>query len=153
MCKITKYIVVLITICSAMIYCQEQQLYQENRMNDSNEYKIKVISGDNVFQATLQNSQTVKDFISLLPLELKLDDYAGTEKIAYLPEKLSVKDAPSGYKPVTGDITYFAPWGNLAIFYKGFRYSDGLIYLGKFENGMEIIKASESLNVRIELIK
>jgi hypothetical protein len=29
-----------------------------------------------------------------------------------------------------GDITYYAPWGNLAIFYRDFGYSPGLVRLG-----------------------
>ncbi len=43
------------------------------------------------------------------------------------------KDAPAGYKPSVGDITFYAPWGNLAIFYKGFSYSNGLIVMGKID--------------------
>ncbi|WP_337926728.1 cyclophilin-like fold protein [Paenibacillus caui] len=34
-------------------------------------------------------------------------------------------------------ITYYAPWGNLAIFYRDFRYSSGLIKLGSIDAGGE----------------
>jgi hypothetical protein len=61
--------------------------------------------------ATLADNQTSRDFISLLPLTLKLKDYASTEKISYLPRKLLAADAPAGSDPAVGDITYYAPWG------------------------------------------
>jgi hypothetical protein len=49
-----------------------------------------------------------------------LKNYASTEKISYLARKLSTEGAPAGCDPDVGDITYYAPWGNLAIFYKDF---------------------------------
>ena len=81
-----------------------------------------------------------------------MDDYAGTEKVSYLKKKLSTEDAPSGFDPSVGDITYYAPWGNLAIFYEDFGYAKGLINLGKIDSGIDLLKASNSLDVRIELI-
>lgn len=100
--------------------------------------------------ATLADNPTAKDFYSLLPLTLTLSDYAATEKIAYLPRKLSGDGAPAGTEPAIGDIAYYAPWGNLAIFYKDFAYSDGLINLGKIDSGFEAFKADGSLKVTIE---
>ena len=85
----------------------------------------------------MYDTPTSKDFLSLLPLTLTFEDYAGTEKISYPSNKLSTKEAPSGMDPTIGDFTYFAPWGNLAIFYKDFGYSNGLIKLGKIESGKE----------------
>ncbi|MCA9731213.1 MAG: cyclophilin [Deferribacteres bacterium] len=122
-------------------------------MEESKQYEINIIIGDSVVPAILYANPTTDDFFSLLPLELKLDDYASTEKLCYLPRKLSTKDAPSGYNPSIGDITYYAPWGNLALFYKDFGYAEGLIHLGKVESGMDMFKTSSSLHVRIEFRK
>jgi len=79
--------------------------------------KIRLTVGDKVLTANLIDSKTTRGFISLLPLTLTLEDYAGTEKISNLPKRLSTEGAPSGIDPSVGDITYYAPWGNLAIFY------------------------------------
>ncbi|ELZ92649.1 cyclophilin-like fold protein [Haloferax sulfurifontis] len=38
-----------------------------------------------------------------------------------------------GVDPEVGDITYYAPWGNLAIFYREFGYASGLVKLGHIE--------------------
>jgi len=89
--------------------------------------------------ATLTDSPTTRDFIAQLPLTLKLDDYAATEKIAYLPKKLTTQGAPAGTDPAPGDITYYAPWGNLAIFYRDFGYSSGLIKLGRIDSGIDAL--------------
>jgi hypothetical protein len=102
--------------------------------------KIRILIDDVVLTATIYDNPTARDFIALLPLTLKLEDYAGTEKISQIPRKLSVKDAPSGADPSAGDITYYAPWGNLAIFYKDFQYSSGLIVLGKIDSGINIFE-------------
>lgn len=81
--------------------------------------------------------ETSRDFIQLLPRQLELDDYASTEKISYLPNKLSVKGQPAGYTPKQGDVAYYAPWGNLAIFCHDYSYSRGLVQLGKVTQGFQ----------------
>lgn len=115
--------------------------------------KIRLKVGDTVLTATLIDSKTTQDFISLLPLTLTLRDYAGTEKISDLPKRLSTEGVPSGSDPSVGDITYYGPWGNLAIFYRDFGYSSGLIILGKIDSGIEAFNVPGSLKVTVELIK
>ena len=115
--------------------------------------KIRLKVGDTVLTATLIDSATTRDFMSLLPLTLTLKDYAGTEKISDLPKRLSTESAPSGSDPSVGDITYYAPWGNLAIFYRDFGYSSGLVILGKIDSGIKALNVPGSVKVTIELIK
>ena len=112
--------------------------------------KIRLTVDGRLITATLIDSPTTRDFLSLLPLTLTLEDYANTEKIAYLPRKLSEKDAPAGVDPSVGDITYYAPWGNLALFYKDFGYAKGLIKLGSMDDGVEVFNAPGSVTVTIE---
>jgi len=99
--------------------------------------KIKITTGNTVLTATMLDNATSNDFMSMLPLTLTLKDYAGTEKISDLPRKLSTQGAPPGSNPSVGDITLYAPWGNLAIFYKDFGYASGLVILGKIDSGIE----------------
>lgn len=105
--------------------------------------------------ATLNNSPTSKDLISMLPISLTFKDYANTEKIAYLPRKLSVTDAPAGLSPSVGDITYYAPWGNIAIFYKksDVGFANGLISLGKIVEGVDHLPEADGATIRIEVIE
>jgi len=147
-----RYIVLVSLLISLTFYSNSQQKVEGSIMSKSKEYKIKIVIGEDTLSATLIDNPTTRDFISLLPLNLKLDDYAGTEKVSDLPKKLSTEDSPSGFDPSVGDITYYAPWGNLAIFYKDFGYAKGLINLGKLDSEVELLKVSNSLNARIELI-
>jgi hypothetical protein len=113
--------------------------------------EIRLRVGETVLNATLLESATTGDFISLLPLTLTLRDYAGTEKVSDLPRRLSTADAPAGTDPDVGDITYYAPWGNLAIFYKDFGYSSGLVKLGSIHSGIEDLAAmSGDFTITIE---
>lgn len=95
------------------------------------------VSGESL-PISLSDTRTAQDFAALLPLTLTLQDYGTTEKIADLPEKLSTDDAPPGVKPVVGDVAYYAPWGNLAIFVEDFPYSRGLVTLGRVETGVDL---------------
>ncbi len=113
--------------------------------------KIRLVVGSRSATATLVDSPATRDFVALLPLTLTLEDYAGTEKIAQLPRKLSEQGAPAGLDPAVGDITYFAPWGNLALFYNDFGYAKGLIKLGHVDAGMDLFAARGSVTVTIEL--
>ena len=98
----------------------------------------------------MNDNKAAKDFIELLPLKLDFRDYAGTEKVSDLPKKLSKDGLPSGSKPSAGSFAYYSPWGNLAVFYKDFRYSNGLIILGETESGIENLKDIDG-EVKIEI--
>ncbi len=115
--------------------------------------KIRLKINGQSTTATLDDNPTARDFLSMLPLTLTLEDYASTEKIAYPPRKLSTQGAPAGIDPDVGDIAYYAPWGNLALYYKDFGYSTGLIRIGRFDAGVEALNARGSLKVTIEAIR
>ena len=115
--------------------------------------RINVIVGDQTLSATLDDTAAGRDFAALLPLELTLVDYNATEKVADLPRRLDTTDAAESYTPKAGDITYYAPWGNLAIFYKPFRNSGGLVRLGAFDGPLDGLLKTGAIPVRIELDK
>ena len=115
--------------------------------------KIRMDVDGTRITASLDDNATSRDFASLLPLTLTLDDYKGTEKISDLPKKLSTQGSPEGIAPVAGDIAYYAPWGNLAIFYKDFEYSRGLVKLGAIESGAKVFERPGRLRVTIEPVE
>lgn len=105
--------------------------------------EIRIKAGQTVLTARLEDSPTARDFAAMLPLNLTLKDYASTEKVADLPRKLSTDGAPDGVDPELGDIAYYAPWGNLALYYRDFGYSRGLVRLGRIETGAEQLRSLE----------
>jgi hypothetical protein len=119
---------------------------------ERSQVELRLRVGGTVLRATMLDSETTRDFISLLPLTLTLSDYAQTEKVSDLPRRLSTADAPDGVDPDVGDIAYHAPWGNLAIYYRDFGYSSRLVKLGSIDSGVEeLATMSGDFTVTIEL--
>jgi hypothetical protein len=117
---------------------------------EGSEVELRLTVGGTVLRATMFDSETTRDFISLLPLTLTLSDYAQTEKVSDLPRRLSTAGAPDGVDPDVGDIAYYAPWGNL-VYYTDFGYSSGLVKLGRIESGVdELARMSGDFNITIE---
>ena len=129
----------------------QSEIPTELPTKQANRMKINIKVGNEVVTATLIDSKTTQDFISLLPLTLTLEDHANTEKVSDLPRRLSTEDAPPGSDPAVGDIAYYAPWGNLAMYYNDFGYSNGLIILGKIDGDIEALNVPGSVKVMIEL--
>jgi hypothetical protein len=119
----------------------------------TNTMNIRLTINGKAINANLITNATAKDFLSLLPMTVTLDDYAATEKITYLPRKLSTADAPAGSDPSVGDLAYYAPWGNLAIFYRDSGYAKGLVPLGRIDSGIEALSVSGSLKATIERVE
>lgn len=115
------------------------------------EIKLKITIGEKTATAILYDNPTSRDFASLFPLILKMEDYNRTEKISMLDDKLSSESAPSGFKPTIADITYYEPWGNIALFYKDFTYSNGLISIGKIISGINAFTVNDTLTAKFEL--
>ena len=101
--------------------------------------KIQLEINGHHLQASLDDTPSGRDFYALLPLTLNVEEYAATETIGYLPRQLMTQGAPAGVDPQVGDISYYAPWGNLALFHHDFGYSKGLIRLGHIKGAPEVI--------------
>jgi hypothetical protein len=113
--------------------------------------QIQFLLNGTAVTARLEDNPATRDFVAMLPMTVTLEDYASTEKIAYLPGKLSTQGAPEGIDPEKGDVTYYAPRGNLALFQKDFRYSSGLLRLGQIESGFEELLKPGAAQITIEL--
>ncbi len=113
---------------------------------------IEFVIGGKTYQAELLDNDAAKDLAAKMPLTLPFEDYASTERIAYLPSKLRTGNAPQSSKPEKGSVSYFAPWGNLAVFLHPFRESDGLVPLGKISaEGLAALEKSGDHPVTIRL--
>lgn len=85
------------------------------------------------FTVTLVDGAAARGLVARLPLTLSFRDFHETEKIADLPARLPTAGEPPGIDPTVGDLTYYAPWGNLAFFYRDFGYAKGLVKLGALD--------------------
>lgn len=101
---------------------------------------------------SIDNTKDNATFVASLPLSIQFENYGSTERIAYLDPKLDILDNVS-CTPIKGDLTYYVPWGNLAVFKKDFRHSNGLYYIGHLsEDLLDAIVNSGDSTVTIKLI-
>ncbi|WP_165855133.1 cyclophilin-like fold protein [Marinobacter sp. JSM 1782161] len=115
--------------------------------------KIRIIVENQEMTAVLEDTPAARQFSGMLPLDLSLEDFHAIEKVADLPDRLSTDEAPDGYDPDIGDITYYAPWGNLAIFYRDSGYARGLVSLGRIEGSIDALQQPGPLAARIERVE
>lgn len=125
---------------------------EKNGSSGSMPAKIRMTFGHHEVVVSMFDSPASRDFLSLLPLEAEFKDYAGEEKITYLPRKLNTTGSPDPSES-RGDFTYYRPWGNLAVFYHGFGSSGQLTVLGRIESGKDkLASMTGNFMARIEVI-
>lgn len=118
---------------------------------EPSDVRIRLTFNGLVLTATLFDNPSARDLASLLPLELKIEDFGGNEKIVRLPRKLTEDGSGPFTNERPGDLCYFKPWGNLALFYADYRW-DGLIRLGRFDNSFDALLVRGAYPVGIERI-
>ena len=128
--------------------------YGEKGMNgNGTETRVRILFNNEEAVVTLFDNPASRDFASLLPLTVTFEEYAGVEKITYLPRKLATQGGITGGR-VEGDFAYYAPWGNLAVFYKGFGGGNSLYLLGRIESGKEKLAGmSGNFEARLEIVE
>lgn len=133
--------VAFITINDSAIfgaYGKEDYMNKIKMTFDNQEVVIKVFEG-----------KTSEDFLKQLPLILPFEDFGGIEKIAYLNQKLIVANEDS--KGEKSDFCYYAPWGNLTVFYKEYGNAHGLVKIGYIQEGKEYLaKIKNDTKIKIE---
>ncbi len=110
------------------------------------ERKISLKINDRELSVTLYDNPLADQLYDMLPLTVTFEDYNQTEKIGYFPDGggLNTDNAENGFEPSAGDLCYYAPWKNLSVFYKGFRYSEDLYSIGHIDNGIDTISELEN---------
>lgn len=110
---------------------------------------ITVSSGSRTIVYRLNDSQAAKDLYNQLPLTLDVENYSNNEKIFYPPRELKTSDTPKsdGRK---GSLAYYAPWGDVVMFYDSASSASGLYELGTVVSGQDDIS---ELSGRITISK
>lgn len=111
--------------------------------------RIMVSSNENTMVFELNNSQAARDLYAQLPLSIGVEDYGGNEKIFYPPKKLNTTGTPPAKDVKAGTLAYYAPWGDVVMFYGSFGSAEGLYDLGRIISGSEHIE-DLSGTIRIE---
>ncbi len=115
---------------------------------------VRFTAGETAVDVTIgEDNPTVRDLLARLPLTMKLEEYAGREKIGYFSPKLAAEGSP-GSDPEDGDLIYFVPWGNIGFYYdaSGVGYSDQTIHIGKYMASPKELEKLVGGPVRIEIV-
>ncbi|WP_434693794.1 cyclophilin-like fold protein [Hungatella sp. SB206] len=128
--------------CSRAEAADSQPIVQEEGSADKGEVQMRiyVTSNGNTIVYGLNDSQAAKDLYAQLPLTIEVEDYSTNEKIFYPSEKLDASDAPVADEG-KGTLAYYAPWGDVVMFYDHFGKSSNLYELGMVISGEEFIEA------------
>lgn len=99
--------------------------------------KIKITNGDKVVTFELNDSGAAKSLLDQLPLTTNVKNYSSDEKIFY-PDELSLNNTTTS-QGQSGDLGYYAPWGDVCMFYRDFSAAPGLYQLGHCVSGQDQI--------------
>ena len=147
------YTILVIIIVFILTGCS----LKTNSINKSNENKIKdksnkemdsvkVIIDNKEYKMNLEDNDTTKSFIKLLPKTWKMNELNGNEKYVYLSSPLPVK--PINPKKIEkGDVMIFGD-NCLVIFYQSFDTSFSYTKIGHIEN----LQKLEKDNMEIQFI-
>lgn len=137
---------------------QEETAGPDNRAADREEdetmsgekRQIRALAEDGseiIFE--LNDSTAAADLYAQLPLSVEIEDFSDNEKIFY-PEALDTADTPlAGVE--TGTLAYYAPWGDVVMFYGEYSENPSLYELGHAVSGEEEI-SQLSGTVEIEAV-
>ena len=123
--------------------------------NQTPAMKIRLKVGNKVLTATLADNKTARDFVSLLPLTLNMNDLFGRETFGHLPRAIS-EEGKRTHTYAIGDIAYWSPGPDVAIYYQqdGEKIPDpGIIAIGKIDSGVEALNVRGSVKVTMELME
>lgn len=125
---------------------------EESETSEGAASVIGITVGGRRITATMEDNAAARDLLSRLPLEVTLNDYNNTtEKIFYPDPALTLDGVPRGCAPSPGDITVYAPWGNVAIFCKSWPHSNDLIKIGRIDGeGIEALRVAGDIQVTFE---
>lgn len=116
--------------------------------------KLRITVGDSIIPATLADNETARDFASLLPLTLKMDDLFKREKFAPLPRAISTA-GPRSRTYAVGDVILWSPGPDVAIFYRHDGQtipSPGSILIARTDAAVTALSKPGLLSVTIERV-
>ena len=110
----------------------------ETEENDMESTQVAVTCGDLQVVYELNDSPAAQGLLSQLPLTVEVEDFSTNEKVFYPPQELDTTDTPLAVGGA-GTLAYYAPWGDVVLFYDSFSANGSLYELGEAVSGVENI--------------
>ena len=118
---------------------------EENNSNEVNK-EVKVIINESEYIIDLEDNDTVKEFINLLPQEYTMNELNGNEKYVYMDNSLKT----NSYNPnhiEKGDVMLYGD-NCLVIFYESFDTSYSYTKIGHIDNLPDL--GEENITIKFE---
>lgn len=112
-----------------------KDIHHTNAAGD-NRIAVKSSKYSVIFQ--LNDSQAAKELYDQLPFTLKVESYSDNEKIFYPPKELKTNGTPKS-RGSKESLAYYAPWGDVVMFYETAGSASGLYELGTVVSGGDYI--------------
>ena len=143
--KIKKILLVLIVILITGCSNNKVELPKENNDLGVNN-QVKVLIDKKGYTINLEDNETAKEFVNMLPLELNMNELNGNEKYIYLDTTLPT-NSTNPKRINVGDVMLY---GNncLVIFYKSFDTSYSYTKIGHIDNLPNL--GNDSISVKFE---
>lgn len=141
------YSLILVLAIFTMTGCNENKKVETYEQNYEEVISsMKILINNNQYVIKLENNDTVSKLVSLLPLELTMNELNGNEKYVYLEENLPTNS--SNPKHINaGDVVLYGS-NCLVIFYKSFDTSYSYTRIGHIDNLPNL--GSENISVVID---
>jgi len=126
----------------------EEESTKTNTVDEENAMKIDIIVQNYTFVATLEDNETAKAFLSLLPMTLDMEDVNGNEKYISLSETIRQESVKNPGTIQTGDIKCYGDSG-IVLFYDSFPTSYSYVSIGHIEDPEGLADLLGSGNVEV----
>jgi ketosteroid isomerase-like protein len=149
--QITAVIAALICLLTILAF-RSVQGQDKTTQENLNMTEISMMFGSTKISAVLDDSETSKAFINLLPLTLNMRRYADREYYAAIDALPEEGELIPDFE--NGDVTYYTAGKSLAIFFGNEENSsqDGLIRMGRITSDLSLFdKMNDSMTVTIDL--
>ena len=133
----TLIVIIMLNILTLQVNGQVSK-DESNTAKAKTTMRVRVAANGKTTVFELNTSQAAKDLYAQLPLSIKVENYSNNEKIFYPPNKLNTNNTPQADAKV-GTLAYYAPWGDVVMFYGDFGSAPGLYELGHAVSGISII--------------
>ena len=113
---------------------------------------IRINLGDNVINAELRDNAPARALMERLPLTLSFSDLNAVEKIARLDAALPMTGMPDSDDPEPGDIGWYAPSGDLVLYYGDVGRWPGIARIGRITGDLNAVAGQhDDFTATIEL--
>jgi hypothetical protein len=115
--------------------------------------KIRIRIGRRTLTATVARNATARDFLSLLPLSLRMRDFLAQEKTTPLPRAL-VRGGTPRYRFSAGDIALWPPGPDVVGYYRrGAVPEPGIVLLARLDSNASAFSVPGTVRVRFERVR